>query len=270
MLLIYGFVKIVGAQFNVGDWLLDEPIGDISGFWLTWYFFGYSTGYKISIGLIEILGGLLLLFPKTAFAGALTSLAVMINIILIDIFFEIDSSALLMALAITMCLIIVLVYHRQKVGQLFSPDDKAAFHQKSQKRSVNIFTSTTRIIVIVFPIIISYWSAQMNNRNPTVIDGTWDVQQTESETDCDIIPKRMYFEHNQAYTTRFRYTDSLSNPMYFEVATNNKTLDIWETWSRSGEKIFSGTFDLQDNKLILDGNFYYSSKNIVLTLKRVR
>ena len=36
-LLLYGFAKVMGAQFTVLDSQLATPLGDVSGFWLTWY-----------------------------------------------------------------------------------------------------------------------------------------------------------------------------------------------------------------------------------------
>ena len=38
--ILYGFAKINGSQFTVLDSELTKPLGDVSGFWLTWYF-GY-------------------------------------------------------------------------------------------------------------------------------------------------------------------------------------------------------------------------------------
>ena len=42
VLLVYGFAKINGSQFTILDSELDKPMGRVSGFWLTWYYFGYS------------------------------------------------------------------------------------------------------------------------------------------------------------------------------------------------------------------------------------
>jgi len=40
--LIYGFAKLNGSQFTILASELDKPMGQVSGFWLTWYYFGYS------------------------------------------------------------------------------------------------------------------------------------------------------------------------------------------------------------------------------------
>jgi hypothetical protein len=44
-ILFYGFAKLNGSQFTVLGSELDKPMGQVSGFWLTWYYFGYSRIY---------------------------------------------------------------------------------------------------------------------------------------------------------------------------------------------------------------------------------
>ena len=39
------------AQFTVLDSELDKPMGDVSGFWLTWHWLGYSKVYGSLIAL---------------------------------------------------------------------------------------------------------------------------------------------------------------------------------------------------------------------------
>jgi hypothetical protein len=40
--ILYGFAKLNGSQFAVLDSEMTKPLGQVSGFWLTWYYFGYS------------------------------------------------------------------------------------------------------------------------------------------------------------------------------------------------------------------------------------
>jgi hypothetical protein len=37
VVLVYAFAKINGSQFTILDSELDKPMGEVSGFWLTWY-----------------------------------------------------------------------------------------------------------------------------------------------------------------------------------------------------------------------------------------
>jgi uncharacterized membrane protein YphA (DoxX/SURF4 family) len=65
LIITYGFAKLNGAQFNTLDSELDRPIRDISGFTLTWYFFGYSKVYGTFIALVQVAGCIMLMFRRT-------------------------------------------------------------------------------------------------------------------------------------------------------------------------------------------------------------
>jgi len=65
VLLVYGFAKINGSQFTILDSELDKPLGQVSGFWLTWYYFGFSKFYGNFLALAQIGGAVLLTFPRT-------------------------------------------------------------------------------------------------------------------------------------------------------------------------------------------------------------
>jgi hypothetical protein len=82
---LYGFANISGSQFTVLDSELTRPLGEVSGFWLTWHYFGYSAAYGNGIATLQILAGVLLVLPRTALAGALLLLPVVINIVVIDV-----------------------------------------------------------------------------------------------------------------------------------------------------------------------------------------
>lgn len=76
VMIAYGFAKLTGSQFTVLDSELTRPMGEVSGFWLTWYYFGFSSIYGTIIALVEIGGGLLLIWPRTSLLGALVLLPV--------------------------------------------------------------------------------------------------------------------------------------------------------------------------------------------------
>lgn len=106
IMIAYGFAKLTGSQFTVLDSELTRPMGEVSGFWLTWYYFGFSSIYGTIIALVEIGGGLLLIWPRTSLLGALVLLPVVGNIILTDIFFLVG--ALPASITVLICLLMIL------------------------------------------------------------------------------------------------------------------------------------------------------------------
>lgn len=90
IMLSYGFAKLHNGQFpanSIGR--LEEKIGDMSPMGVVWTMMGASTGYTFVSGLLETIGGLLLLFRRTKTFGALFSMTVMINVALLNFFYDV-------------------------------------------------------------------------------------------------------------------------------------------------------------------------------------
>jgi hypothetical protein len=86
----YGLFKVFPIQFPpLTDARLVQRFGDLSPMGLLWSFMGASMGYTIFAGAMEVLGALLLLFRRTALAGALISAAVMTNVFALNMFYDV-------------------------------------------------------------------------------------------------------------------------------------------------------------------------------------
>jgi uncharacterized membrane protein YphA (DoxX/SURF4 family) len=86
----YGMAKVFKSQFPaISDMRLMQPYGDSSPMALLWNFMGFSTAYTIFVGAAEVLGGLLLLFRRTATLGALVVIAVMSNIVMLNFCYDV-------------------------------------------------------------------------------------------------------------------------------------------------------------------------------------
>lgn len=86
----YGFAKVIPMQFRPPTFgRLIEPLGEFSPMGLLWTFIGYSTAYTIFSGTAEVLGGALLLFRRTATAGAMVSAAVLLNIFMMNMCYDV-------------------------------------------------------------------------------------------------------------------------------------------------------------------------------------
>jgi hypothetical protein len=75
-MLLYGMVKLVPLQMPFPALArLVEPFGNFSPMGVLWSQVGASPAYEMCTGAAEILGGVLLFFPRTAMLGALVCLA---------------------------------------------------------------------------------------------------------------------------------------------------------------------------------------------------
>ena len=92
VILMYAISKIMGTQFSSPPSVWDRPIGELSGFELTWFYYGYSFWYGMFIAGSQILAAFLLLFRRTTRIGIVLYLSIIVNILALDIAYEINAA----------------------------------------------------------------------------------------------------------------------------------------------------------------------------------
>ena len=112
----YGIAKLADIQFHRAyqpSAFEDVSSEDLTGFQLTWRFFGYSRAYQCFIGLAEVGAAVLLLSTRTTPLGAVAFLPVILNVVLVDLCFGINAGATAMALALLCGDLLLLVEDRE-------------------------------------------------------------------------------------------------------------------------------------------------------------
>lgn len=88
--LSYGMAKVVPCQFPPLDAIrLSKPLGDFSASGLLWAVMGYAPLYTIFGGVTEVIAGFLLMIPATSLVGALLTFAVMTNVLMFNLSYDI-------------------------------------------------------------------------------------------------------------------------------------------------------------------------------------
>ncbi|MFW6198307.1 MAG: hypothetical protein ACOC5E_00640 [Acidobacteriota bacterium] len=230
--ILYGFAKINDAQFTVLDSRLDQPLRDLSGFWLAWHFFGYSAVYGNLIALLQVIGGLLLAVPRTAVLGAVMLLPMAVNILLVDLFYGIDLGGTLAGVVFLACLVVVLIPHAGRLWRAFLPA------QRRSGRRDDIASAVAALLVVALTCGFTWWVANYNNRAPTPIDGVWDVVEAPATGDLARVD-RVYFERNRAFLVVFRTEEGELRSHHFELEPSGH-LRIWHRWLDADESIYEG------------------------------
>ncbi|HSM06482.1 MAG TPA: thiol-disulfide oxidoreductase DCC family protein [Longimicrobiales bacterium] len=89
-LLIYGWVKLFPLQMPPpGPDRLLQPYGDSSPMGIAWTFIGASLGYQMFSGFCEAVAGYLLFWRRTALLGSLIAMAVLLNVMAINYFYDV-------------------------------------------------------------------------------------------------------------------------------------------------------------------------------------
>ncbi|MDP4213881.1 MAG: hypothetical protein Q8926_14795 [Bacteroidota bacterium] len=117
MIGIQGFYQLL---FFVPLGVLDLPFSSLSGEQLTWAYFGhYSHGFVYFIGSIQIFGSLLLLFGRTRLAGVFILVPVMLAIVSLNYFFDMEFAETIHAIEILIALSYLLFSDGQRIWRFF-------------------------------------------------------------------------------------------------------------------------------------------------------
>lgn len=108
----YGVGKIVQFK-NAVD--LSKTVEKMTGMELMWAFYGHSATYVYILGCLEIIGGLLMLIKTTRLIGCLLVSTIVINIILQDIFYNVNVGALRAAILYQILILAILWFNREKL-----------------------------------------------------------------------------------------------------------------------------------------------------------
>lgn len=120
----FGWQKICKLQMAVVLGMLDMPFNSLDGETLTWAYFRRSYPFTVAIAIAQISGSVLLLFRRTRLLGLIVIFPIMVNIILIDIFYHLHTWVLIHALVLTSGLLFLLVQYLPGLISFFfrSPD----------------------------------------------------------------------------------------------------------------------------------------------------
>lgn len=106
------YVAVIMILFGVGKYWQFNGFDndDFKGMKAMWNFYSYSKPYVITLGLLEISGGILMLIPKTRIVGCIFVSTIMINVIMQDYFYEIP--ALFSAITLQVIVLFILWLNR--------------------------------------------------------------------------------------------------------------------------------------------------------------
>ncbi|MES2516703.1 MAG: hypothetical protein V4585_01270 [Bacteroidota bacterium] len=150
----FGWKKIFGLQFVVPSEISSQPMNQQSGEWLTWYYFGYSSVFGILLALIQIIGAYFLLFRKTLLIASIVLFALMLNLTLINIFYQMNAGALMQSVLITIGIsfLILLDYDRLVVFFLKKKSNLPSILQRNV-----LLKQTIRISAIILSLLFTLY-----------------------------------------------------------------------------------------------------------------
>jgi len=262
----YGLNKLFRMQFaEISYGRLVDTYGRTSPMGLLWAFMGASHAYSFFGGVGEMLGGLLLIVPEFTVIGSLITLAVMSNVLMLNLCYDVPRKIYSIHL-ILMCLFLLLPDMRRLLD-LFVFNRKVQltppvplFNDKLMNKGVLLLQVGIGIGAIFVCGAQAYKDAVKNETYlPPPIRGIWSVE--EFTVDSIEHPplttdtqrwQRVILDDPQILT--IQPMDGSQQQYYMELDAGKKTISIWKFDDVHWNTRFS--FDNPDpDRMTLDGNF---------------
>lgn len=277
-LLVYGFNKIFKWQFYLPEPnTLFATVGNTYQDLLYWSTIGSSWSYTVFLGVVEVLSAGLLLFRRTQLLGALISIAVMLNVVMVNFSFDISVKLYSCFLLFLSSIIITLDF--KKLIYLFilqKPVNDTLWilrYDSKKKKKIHTAVKTFVIVFMLFDTLAMYIkSGNFNDDNAPrpLFHGAYDVDLFVKNKDTlaplmnDSFRWKRMFIHGRGYLITQGMTDEMED-YTLKYDTLNKFLLI-DNYGDSVKTKLHYT-QLNDSALILNGKFYGDS--LIVYLRKI-
>lgn len=181
-MLLYGFVKVFKLQFPSASLThLLDPLGDFSPMGLAWTYMGFSKGFNVFVGLLEVIGGLLLIPRRTQTLGAFIIIGVMTQVAMMNFCYDIPVKLFSIHLVL-MALVIFITDHRflkvfvknkaVEAYEYYHPIKGTKYHK------VIFWIKTMGLLILVSLISFNFYTTEShrgNNRKKPLLYGIWEA-----------------------------------------------------------------------------------------------
>lgn len=268
----YGFNKIFKWQFYALEPnTLYTAIGNVPRDFLYWSSMGTSRFYVIFSGIAEIVAATLLLFRRTYVAGAIVSLLVLINVLMINLGFNV-SVKLYSLFLVVLCLVLLIPEGKKLVGFFFlskpmSLEQSRPGHSKRVSRILLLLKTIIIAAIILDPLSLYIRTGNFNDdRYPRPpLHGAYEVKLFVKNFDTllplttDTYRWRRMFVHRRGYLITQLMNDEMRD-YGLAVDTVRKKLMIEDGHLHS----FPDYVVKNDSTLFIDGEFFGDTLHIEL------
>ena len=238
----FGVQKFFGFQFYAPMAMMDEPFMEISKRWLLWAYFGRSVGFISVIAVSQIIGSFMLLFNRTRLLAVIVLIPIMLNIILLDFFYDIELGVLVHALILFAGLIYLLLLDYTRLVDFFLKQDPQETIHAS-----NVIKFFGRISIIVVPLLLIAIIG-VPNKHPR-FTGKYSVRGTHNVACSDSVLSVVYIDRGELV---FYYNDRKrrAHGEYSFDEQEGTLRSMWHYPLRLKDKEFVGTLKRRNENIL--------------------
>ena len=276
-MLYFGMVKVIPTQFPAPSLVtLVAPVGNLSLQGLLWTSIGASRPYEVFTGIVEVLGGLLLLTQPTTMAGAMLCLASMFQVFVINMTYDVGVKILSFQLVLMSLFLLAPDFPR--IANVFFRSDSSAESQLLPTRHANKIALAIQIAFGMYLLAVyanisrTFWYDEGGGGSPkSPLYGIWNVEELAIDgelrpsqvNDYDRRWRRVIFDGPQWIF--FQRTDDSFVRYGVSIDVQQNTLALTKGRSRTWHSNF--TFERpESDRLLLEGHMDGHRINMKLQL----
>jgi hypothetical protein len=160
VLFLYGIIKLFGMQMVFPSYSqLATPLGDLLPMRLSWLFIGYSAPYQFFSGMMETLAALLLLYRRTATLGVLLATAVLMNVAVLNLSYDIPVK--IYSIQLVTCCLFLLANEAERILCFFVYNRPAnactIYHYDFPKKWMKVSRVVLKILFVIIAVGTIVW-----------------------------------------------------------------------------------------------------------------
>jgi hypothetical protein len=241
----YGITKIIPNQFESPSLIvLLTPAGDLSLNTLLWTTVGASPGYQLLTGIVELLGGLLLLVPRTALAGVLISAGALVHVWVLNMTFDVGLK--LTTLHLLLLAAFLLAPDARRLGATILGTGVTGPRDFARGRAAMLLPLIAGVWLVGVQtwLNVGYWQAVGGGAPRSGLYGIWDVERLELDgvvgpaalNDYDRRWRRVIFDEPGSLV--FQRTDDSFARYGADLDMDSGTLRLTKGESRTWSAVF--------------------------------
>lgn len=150
VLIFFAISKMLNGQFQNWNYAEYMPLKDLSNMRLAWAFFGRSYNYNLFLGIIEFLAAIAMVFKKTRLLGLLLAAGVYINIIIIDLEFDVKNAIFHATIEFIIVLLLLAPYLKDLKKFFWEMGGRFDQNRENQHKFWNLYLPITFVVVCSF------------------------------------------------------------------------------------------------------------------------